>query len=163
MRYLMLNGGTRDALLQRLASMPRFLADCFEGLSAAAAKTPGPAGSFSPVEHCWHLADLEAEGFGVRIRRLRDEVFPQLPDFDGGRVAAERQYRMQSLLAGIEAFRNARESSLRAIRDIGPTEWERRGVQEGVGAIMLCDLPHMMVEHDDAHRVEIENWLRTRG
>ncbi|HXV59852.1 MAG TPA: hypothetical protein VEK15_04095, partial [Vicinamibacteria bacterium] len=98
-----------------------------------------------------------------RIRRLRDELMPQLPDFDGDRVAAERQYQRKSLLAGIEAFRNARESSLRAIQEIGPSEWERRGVQEGVGAIMLCDLPHMMVEHDEAHRVEIEQWLRTRA
>lgn len=163
MRYLMLKAGDREALLEHLASMPRFLADCFRDLSVEAASTPGPAGSFSPVEHCWHLADLEAEGFGVRIGRLRDEVMPQMPDFDGDRVAAERQYRKKSLLAGIEAFRNAREASLRAIREIGPLEWERPGVQEGVGAIMLCDLPHMMVEHDEAHRVEIQNWLRTRA
>ena len=45
----------------------------------------------------WHLCDLEREGFGVRIRRLRDETTPHPPDFDGTRVAQQRDYRALSL------------------------------------------------------------------
>jgi len=39
----------------------------------------------------------------------------------------------------------------------------RRGEQEDVGAIALCDLPAMMAEHDASHRQEIDEWRRARN
>lgn len=148
----------RMDLLARLAAMPDFLEQRFASLSPEAAAAPGPDGAFSPVEHCWHLVDLEREGFAVRIRRLREEAEPVLPDFDGGRIAAERNYRSLSLDAGLAAFRRARLDNLAVIRSLGDDEWRRGGTQEGVGKISLCDIPGMMFEHDSAHREEIECW-----
>jgi len=113
------------------------------------------------VEHCWHLADLEIEGFGERIRRLSEDVEPELPDFDGGRLAEERLYRTRSLADGIAAFRAARRENLRRLRSLTPEQWLRRGTQDGVGPVSLCDLPAMMAEHDAAHREEIEAWPGT--
>lgn len=115
------------------------------------------------MEHCWHLADLEREGYAERIRRLREDVEPWLPDFDGARIARERRYTSRSLAAGIEAFRGARRASVALLRTLRPDEWSRRGWQEGVGAITLCDVPVMMAEHDRAHREEIERWAQVRA
>jgi hypothetical protein len=156
MKYPMLDRSGRHELMQRLEAMGDFLARRFEALTEDEATAPGPGGTFSPVEQCWHLADLEREGFGERIRRLLAEERPFLPDFDGARVARERQYRGLSLAAGLEAFRAARAANLAALRALGPQQWERAGEQEGVGAVALCDLPQMMAEHDAAHRAEIE-------
>jgi len=156
--YLMIRGAEREALLNRLADMPEFLTARFSGLSPQQSQEPGPGGSFSPVEHCWHLADLEAEGFGVRIRRLRDEAQPSLPDFDGTLVARERRYRERSLAGGLEAFRHARRANLDAVRAIRKAQWLQSGIQAGVGRVTLCDIPHMMAEHDATHRSEIETW-----
>ncbi len=122
MHYLMLNRTDQNSLLSKLQAMPDFLEASFGTVSPLEAATPGPNGAFSPVEHCWHLADLEREGYAVRIRRLLEEDNPGLPDFDG----------------------------------------TRRGEQEGVGAIVLCDIPAMMGEHDASHREEIEEWKRAR-
>ena len=41
------------------------------------------SGLFALVEHAWHIADLEREGFGERVRRLIAEEDLFLPDFDG--------------------------------------------------------------------------------
>jgi hypothetical protein len=49
------------------------------------------------------------------------------------------------------------------LRAVGPDQWTRAGTQEGVGRVALCDLPHMMAEHDASHRAEIEAWARARG
>ncbi|HMK92176.1 MAG TPA: hypothetical protein VK576_04190, partial [Thermoleophilia bacterium] len=76
MRYLMLNPAARAELLASLAAMPGFLERSFAGLSADEACRPGPGEVLSPVEQCWHLADLEREGYAVRIERLRREVEP---------------------------------------------------------------------------------------
>jgi hypothetical protein len=158
MRYLMLRTDAQAELFRELEAMPDFLAAAFSGLTPEQALLPGPEGAFSPVEHCWHLADLERLGYGVRIGRLRKEVEPFLPDFDGARVAVEREYRKLSLAEGIEAFHRDRLANLESLRSLEPQEWLRTGSQEGVGRIALCDLPSMMAEHDLSHQAEIQEW-----
>jgi DinB superfamily len=159
MRYERMTGVERDTLLRDLGAMADFLAERFSSLSAAEAAVSGPEGGFSPVEQCWHLADLEREGFAVRIRRLLSEVDPLLPDFDGDRAAVERQYRLKSVAEGIEAFREARAANLALIRSIASDDWSRSGTQEGVGRVALCDMPSIMAQHDGAHRAEIAAWF----
>ncbi len=123
MRYLMLEAPDRVALLDRLAGMAAFLEERLGALDPDEATRPGPHDSFSPVEHCWHLADLEREGFGARIERLLAESEPRLPDFDGGLIARERQYRARSLAEGLAAFRAARKSNLARLRTLEGEEW----------------------------------------
>src|SRR5437762_561384 len=94
-----------EALLADLASMEVVLED-------AAARLPEPAwrasragdGGFCLVEHAWHLADLEREGYGVRLLRLLNDDDPVLPNFDGDRIARERDYKSKTLAEGIAAF-----------------------------------------------------------
>jgi hypothetical protein len=162
MKYAMLSRGQRERMLADLEAMPEFLSRQFGSLPSDAASCPDPDGGFSPVEHCWHLADLEREGYGLRIGRLLNELEPVLPDFDGGRIAEERQYRKRSLPEAIRTFREARLANLTALSALSEAEWARSGRQEGVGPLALCDLPSMMAEHDRAHRVEIEAWSRDR-
>jgi hypothetical protein len=160
-RYMLLARADQDTLLEQLDAMPAFLYEAFSRLSPADARIEGADG-FTPVEQCWHLADLERDGYAVRIWRLLNEVEPALPDFDGERVAQERNYKALSLAEGIEAFRRARAENLAALRALSVTEWERRGTQEGVGRVGLCDIPLMMAEHDAAHRAEIDGWRERR-
>lgn len=163
MKYLLLERAERAALRASMTAMPDFLAQRFGALSAEEAARPGPGGTFAPVEQCWHLADLEREGYGLRIRRLLDEDAPALPDFDGARVAEERRYRTLSLAEGLRAFAEARSANLAALEALTDAQWSRAGTQEGVGAVMLCDVPVMMAEHDAAHRGEIEAWALARS
>ena len=162
MRYLGLAPMAQDALLDDLRAMPEYLASAFTGLSAADAAVPGPDGALAPVEQCWHVADLEREGYGLRIQRLLGEADPVLADFDGARIARERAYRSRSLAEGLAAFREARCQNLARLRALTAAEWPRTGIQEGVGPIALCDVPAMMAEHDAGHRQEIAAWLRAR-
>jgi hypothetical protein len=150
----------RSDLLAKLGEMPPYLAEKFAGLTSEAATRRSPNDGFSPVEQCWHLVDLEREGFALRMRRLRSEERPLLPDFDGTAVARERNYRAKSLVDGLDAFSQARAENLALIASIANDEWRRDGVQEGVGNVALCDVPVMMSEHDAAHRAEIEAWFR---
>ena len=163
MKYMLLTKTDQDSLLNELDDMPDLLATTFASLSPSEAATEGPDDLLSPVEQCWHLADLEREGFAVRIERLLSEDEPLLPDFDGARIAKERSYKTRSLAAGIDAFREARLANVRALRAIAGPTWVRRGTQEGVGTLALCDVPTMMAQHDAAHRHEIAAWARARG
>ena len=143
------------ALLGALEAMPADLQSAASRMTEEAARTPPADGGFSLVEQAWHLADLEREGYGARIRRLLAEEDPELPDFDGARVAAERNYGARSVAEGIESFGEARRANLALLGSVPPAAWGRAGRQEGVGRVTLRDVPRMMREHDDSHRAEI--------
>ena len=162
MRYLGLAVMEQNTLLAQLDAMPDYLATAFTTLSPAEAAAAGPDGALAPVEQCWHLADLEREGYRLRIERLLDETDPLLADFDGARIAGERAYRSRSLAEGLATFRQARRENLARFRALSAEQWQRDGRQEGVGPIALCDVPAMMAEHDAGHREEIEAWRRAR-
>jgi hypothetical protein len=116
------------------------------------------SGPFALVEHVWHMADLERE-LGERIRRLVGEEDPFLPDFDGERVARERQYLTLDLAAGLTAFASTREETLRRLGGVAPEAWARRGRQEGVGTVSVAEMPGRIVDHDRAHLNEIADLL----
>jgi DinB superfamily len=156
-----LNAAQREELLASLNSMPEYLREIFAGLTPEQARTPGPDETFSPVEQVWHLADLEREGFGVRIQRLLSEPEPHLLDFDGTKIAAERSYRSLPLEEGLLAFTEARRKNIATLSVIGFPMWSRSGTQEGVGSVSLCDIPNFMLQHDSAHRAEIEAWKKS--
>jgi hypothetical protein len=162
MRYMMLPQSDRESLMAGLLGMPEVLEASFGALTPEAATQPGPDDSLSPVEICWHLADLEAEGYAVRIRRLLAEQAPQLPDFDGGAIAKARNYRALSLIEGLTAFRAARRANVDALQRLTEDEWRRSGTQDGVGPVALCDIPSMMAEHDNSHRQEVAAWIANR-
>jgi len=163
MQYMKLDAIDRQELLAQLEAMPAFLEKTFAGLRVEQVTLPGPEGLFSPVEQVWHLADLEREGFGARIDRLRLELDPDLPDFDGAAVAAARNYRSLSITAGLEAFKAARMHNVHKLREIPDDAWVRSGTQEGVGKMSLCDIPSMIRQHDAAHKHEIAHWQETAG
>jgi DinB family protein len=141
---------------EELRSMPGVLTDAARGLPGTAVADRPLAGGFAMIEHVWHLADLEADAYEVRIRRILEEDQPQLQNFDGEAVAAKRKYRALRLRDGLKKFSEARERNLAALRSVEGDAWERAGVQEGVGTVTLRDIPRIMHEHDLSHRREIE-------
>ena len=155
MQYMRLNKQQQGEFLAELASMPNYLELAFADLSPADRSRNGADGSFSPIEHIWHLADLEQQGFAVRIQRLKTETCPALEDFEGARIAREGHYKKRSWTQGVEAFENARSANLSTLRSLDKEQWLRCGTQQGVGEISICDMPSLMAEHDDAHRSEI--------
>jgi hypothetical protein len=163
LQYVKLSAVQRDELMQSLGAMSAFLCDAFAALNVEEARLPGPAGAFSPVEQVWHLADLEREGFGQRIRRLQAETNPVLPDFDGTAVARERDYKSLSLPAGLAAFEASRNANISLLQSFPPEAWSRSGTQEGVGPVSLCDMPAFLQQHDQAHVAEIHEWQRAVG
>ena len=148
-----------ETLLLTLESTPALLSRAAALLSPGQARRRPAAGGFSFVENVWHLADLERDGFGVRIRRILAESEPALMNFDGERIARERAYQERDVDRGIVCFARSRRQNLEALARLSPSEWKRAGAQEGVGRVTLDDLPRMMAEHDRSHAAELASLL----
>lgn len=116
---------------------------------------------FSALEQVCHLRDLEREGYAERIKKLLTENQPSLPDFDGARVARERDYNTQDFESALQAFALARAENVRVMKSLSMDELKRSGVLDGVGAITLEKLLRLISEHDQSHRKELSE-LRER-
>jgi hypothetical protein len=134
-----------------LAETPARVRQLVSALSDSEVRWKPTSQEFSALENVCHLNDLEREGYAVRIEKLIHEEAPFLPDFDGGKAAAERDYNHQPPEAMLDAFTAARRSNLRAISRLSPADLQRSGTLETVGTITLETLLHKMLEHDEGH------------
>ena len=122
-----------EALLVTLESTAAVLSRAAAALSPAEARRRPAAGGFSLVENVWHLADLEREGYGLRIRRILSESNPALLNFDGDRMARERSYQERDVDRGIVLFARARGQNLEALRQALARRLEALGLAGGGG------------------------------
>lgn len=148
-----------EPLLLTLESTPLLLARVLGRVSREQAAIRPRREGFSLVEHVWHLADLEREGYGVRIRRLLHEDEPVLSDFEGDRIARERCYLRRDVGEGLAAFAAARRADVESLRGLPRSAWRRSGFQQSVVRVTLADIPQMMSEHDRGHTREIQELL----
>lgn len=140
---------------QQIEEMPGLLRQIAAELPSAQIRQRPGGGELSFVEHAWHLADLEREGYGVRIRRLLGEDNPELADFPGGRIAKEREYRICDLEPALAIFEQTRRRNVERLAAVGAAGLARSGRQEGVGVITLGQVPGMMRDHDCGHVQEL--------
>ena len=119
-------------------------------------------GRFALVEHVHHLADLEEE-FGTRLRRIRAEENPFLPDFAGDVIASERAYLRQPLRPALARFVRERERTIATLQEIGDDEWGRAATQEHVGAVTLRGVAESIAVHDLAHANDLVVLCRELG
>src|ERR1700737_2311433 len=106
--------------LDRLSDFANVVATVFNG-TPLVRRRPA-AGGFALVEHAWHLADLETEGYAVRIARLLAEVNPSFADFRGEEIARERRYIEQEIAPAVKRFIAQRTANVAALRAIGPDQ-----------------------------------------
>ena len=149
-------------MIDELAAFPATLKD---SLAAAGPKLRIRAsdGRFAMVEHLCHLGDLEREGYGMRIECLLSDGWPEWDDFDGEKVAMERNYLEQDAEAALQRFVDARAANVARLRALRKSDWERRGMHRGMGEVTLSRLVEMMVEHDRAHAQDIKVLLEELG
>lgn len=146
-----------------LAATPERVRQLVSDLTEDEARWKPSAGEFSALEQVCHLTDLEREGYGVRIEKLTREADPFMPDFDGTRAAAERDYNSQSLEPMLDAFARSRASNMRALSLLSAEDFERGGTLETVGRITLATLLLKMREHDEGHLEELSSLRRQLG
>ncbi|HSP13839.1 MAG TPA: DinB family protein [Thermoanaerobaculia bacterium] len=153
----------RDLILDRLQLFPEIVQRTIATTAEELWRTKTATTPFALVEHAWHLADLEEEGFGVRIGRMINESDPYLADFNGEETARIRRYLEQAVWPAILRFRAARHANVERLRSVNESGWTRKGTQELVGEITLETLLVSMLRHDIAHANEIVELLHELG
>ena len=146
-----------------LADFPAILAAVVDAVPSDKLRIRASNGRFAVVEHVWHLADLEEEGYGTRIIRLLAEDNPVLPDFRGDVLAEQRQYLTQDVAPALQRFARTREMNAMLLASLKDDQRARRGRQEGVGEITLSRVEEMMRIHDGEHAADLRELLAELG
>lgn len=119
-------------------------------------------GSFSLVEHLWHLADLETLGWRPRFERILTEARARLPGIDGDRLAREARYQQRPWRAAARRFLAQRRGTLDALARFDEATLQRgvvfAGARTRVGGVVAA-----AVAHDLDHRPAMAaRWLARR-
>ena len=156
-----MSDGEFENVVRFLEETPASIRQLADALPKQDLRWKPSADEFSVVEQVCHLRDLEREGYSVRIRKMLAENQPILPDFDGSRIARERNYNNQDFESACQEFALARAENVRLMKTLSPDQLKRSGALEGVGVITVEKLFHLMREHDQSHRKELSD-LRER-
>jgi hypothetical protein len=147
-----------DAALQNLGGMVSFVENTVSNFQEKLDKKVSEK-DFSILEHVCHLRDLENEGYLARMTKMLAETTPHLPDFDGDRIARERDYQTQEAGSALNDFKNYRQQSVNFFRSLSKEQLERTAELEGVGLITLENLLCLMLQHDEAHVKELNQLI----
>ena len=144
----------RQSALAFLAGTASLVSELRQAMADDQGYAMPQAGGFSLVQHLWHLADVEQQGWAQRFDRLLREPAPVLPGVDGDRLAREGRYQQRPWRAAARRFEALRRRTLQALRRCDATVL-RRPVQfsglPATGAEMLA----AMLAHDQEHRSEM--------
>ncbi|MBK8231964.1 MAG: helix-turn-helix domain-containing protein [Candidatus Eisenbacteria bacterium] len=110
------NSEELQAAIQFLSDTAEAMRGVLERLSPEEGYDKPADGTFSLVEHVWHLAEIEELGWQERFRRILAEKRPQLPGVDGDRLAAEHRYQSRPWRGAGRRFIAARKKSLASLR-----------------------------------------------
>jgi ketosteroid isomerase-like protein len=114
---------------------------------------------FCLVEHACHLRDYEALGVQERIRKMLAEGTPSLSSFPGEQMSIERDYRSQNMSSALADFILLRSQTIALLHSLSEEQLQRTAHFGDEGMIDVTRLIGMVVEHDRAHRQEIEELL----
>jgi len=152
-----------DDVARRLMTLPAYLERLGDDESGLDTGRSPSAGGFSLLEHACHLRDYEREGVLARIEQMLAEDGPDLPDFQGTRLAVERRYDTQYFRSAVREFILRRAQTLERVRMLSDHELARTARLGTRGMVTILQLLRLVAEHDAEHHKDIEALLRERS
>lgn len=151
------------SLLSQLAEMPPFLERALSALQPEILQRQ-PEGDKSPLlEHLWHIRDCESDIYGLRIRRVLQEVRPKLEPVAPGHWPIERGYMQRRGDPAIAEFAALRNGLIHDLDQLDEQSISRVGIRFDGTEINILGLIEQLADHDRDHRWRIAAILRSYG
>ena len=147
-----------DRLLREAAD---FAAETAETLSAPEVDwhcCPGE-GEWTLTEVVCHLRDVEREVHQPRFRALMAEDGAFLAGAVADEWVEERAYREPHGPGALGSFLTARKTTLAMLPEAEDAMWSRQGTHSFFGPTTMHELLFLVVQHDRAHREQIQGLL----
>ena len=125
--------------------------DNFPAESLGAHPIPG---KWSAREIVHHLGDSETTA-AIRIRRLLVEDAPVIQGYDQDQFATRLRYNERDMEPALEAFRQARATTMQLLPMLSESEWQRSGTHTESGRYTMEDWLRIYAAHAHNHAAQI--------
>lgn len=98
-------------------------------------------------------------GDGYRAYAILARDNPPLTPYDERRWGQIVGYARADFRTSLELFTLRRAELVNMLRQIAPADWQRSGVHETRGRLLLSDVIAGLVEHEEEHCAQIEALL----
>jgi len=145
--------------LEILASVPRQIARLVKGVSKKKLATRPAPEKWSVTEILAHLADSEIV-HGFRLRLILGASGTPIQGFDQDAWAAVSDYAQHDPALSLEAYRIARERTVRLLKGLPRDAWDHYGMHSERGKETVTRVTEMMAGHDLNHLKAIRDILK---
>jgi hypothetical protein len=148
---------TRRYLMGALEGAPDVFERILAGVTNEEIDRRPDLNRFTIREIMAHLADWEPI-YLERMRRIRDENHPVLPDYDEGQIAIDHDYAHKDLAEQLRLYRSGRTEIMAFLKSLSSSDWHRVGNRPEIGDITIEAIAILMPLHDAYHIRQIGDW-----
>jgi hypothetical protein len=141
-------------LIDRLEASPALFAGVMSRLEAADSVEALDPGDWSAAQVLAHVRASQ-DIIEPRILAILARDNPPLSTFDDRAWADVGRYAFVPVTEARDSMRTRRRDLIRALRALGPEEWQRTGQHEVRGPISVLDIARNLGEHEDEHLEQI--------
>lgn len=140
----------RKYVLEALSATPLVLNRLLDGISDAEADSRPDPERFTIREAIAHMADWEPI-WRERFVGIVEKENPDLPGYDEGQFAIDRDYAHSNLSEQLARFAEERAQLTAYIATVPREAWNRTAVHGEMGPITFHDLITLLLAHDGYH------------
>ncbi len=147
-----------DDLLSWLAAIPVRIADAVKDRSEALLRSAFTSDEWSVTDIFAHMRSSD-DILAYRAYAILARDNPPLTPYDERRWGQIVGYAQADFRTSLELFTLRRAELVNMLRQIASTDWERSGMHETRGRLLLFDVITGLVEHEEEHCAQIEALL----
>lgn len=151
-----------SVLLGRLAAFPAWLQERLRAPDVDWCCKPAE-GEWCLTEVMCHLRDVELEVHQPRFEAILSNPGAFLPGAVADEWVDERAYFRQHGPTALAQFLAARDETLALLPAHDSALWQRQGEHSFFGPTTMHELLNLVVQHDQAHREQVEKLLDGAG
>lgn len=115
-------------MIDEFRAQPERFVGAVAALETAALRRPVAAGEWSPHQIVVHVVACDAEALLPRLRRIREEERPRLPNWDEEAWTASGYDPTVELKGLLTGWKRARGEEAEVLEAADPTDWNRVGI-----------------------------------
>jgi len=140
----------RFAILSRLETAPKALAEATRGLSVEVVRRQPASNKWGILENACHLRDIERI-YAERFTKMAHSERPRFWMIDNERAAEKLRYREADLTSALREWKRLRADTVALLRALPPSVWQRTGLHPKRGELTIEQLAEVLIAHDDSH------------
>lgn len=146
-----------ENLIERIMTSAQTLHEAVESAPVDKLTLSPSEGEWSVLETLIHIRNVVVLVYGLRLRRLFNEIDPLFANYDEERFRQAGMLESQPISDIVQTIVTEHEQTARLLRALPDEGWQRTGRHSEMGAMSIEFLARRIAEHAEEHNQQIVN------